>query len=203
MFGAPHCGGKGLRLLRPRRDSRLRKSNESAAQLGLNLPDVRRLLRSAAFPDDPTGAFYVRWSDDLDLPEGVEKERFLVFLFLRHTVRADPLTGWSKVGSSISSFIAGQGGDPRLVTAEDRRKLLDGLMASTARVKAPPFAPATTIAGEFAHPRIPICTSSCAETSPARLPKLILYHHSRLQRPNLRQVGPRNLRRRRRTTCES
>ncbi len=116
------------------------KSNEPAEQLGLNLPEVKEVLQSTAFPDAPTGAFYVRWPEGVSVPFSVEGVSFLVFVFLRQSVRTDPQSGWSELGATLFTYVAGKNDSPMLVVGENRRSLLTGLLAATPRLKMPPLA---------------------------------------------------------------
>ncbi len=108
----------------------------TASQMGLNVGPISETIRSLAFPDQPTGAAHLRWPSGFDLPTCIVGETdFGVLVYLRQTIRTDQLAGWAESGSSLSFYVIGSTPDPIPVEGMDRRRLFDGLIAATIRLK--------------------------------------------------------------------
>lgn len=117
-------------------------NDELAEQLGVNLSAVRQALHTAAFPTSPAGAFYIRWPSETPFPEGMASERFFLLFFMRQSVRTAQ-SGWIEGGLSMHIFALIKEGQAFPLTGRQRRMAIDGLVAGTPRVKAPPSDDAT------------------------------------------------------------
>ncbi|HXI90001.1 MAG TPA: helicase-related protein, partial [Blastocatellia bacterium] len=108
-------------------------------KVGLNLKSVSELLRKYAFPDQPCGAAYLRWPDDVELPSCVRALPFGISAFLRQTLRIDRLGGWLEQGHSIHCFVTGTDTTSE-VTGDEKSRLLRGLFRSSIRKTTEPSA---------------------------------------------------------------
>lgn len=104
-----------------------------AQRLGLNTPEVARLLRDVGLPADPTGAAHLR------LPEGVSDfdswpAPFGVVALARQQLRFGVET--TEAGSELRVFMVGAGGERREVSGATKRELVHLIMDATVRMDA-------------------------------------------------------------------
>ncbi len=74
-------------------------------RLGLNVGPVAETLRKYAFPDQPSGAAYLRWPGDQPLPAATFSFPFGVLALARQTVQSDKRGGWLEMGTSLHVFL--------------------------------------------------------------------------------------------------
>jgi hypothetical protein len=107
-------------------------------KLGLNLKSVAELVRKNAFPEQLSGAAYLRWPTESELPSCVLNLPFGVSVFLRQTLRADRMGGWLEQGQALRCFIYGPDSHVE-VEGEDKRHLFHGLFRASLRKTAEPL----------------------------------------------------------------
>jgi superfamily II DNA or RNA helicase len=110
-------------------------SGQIAKPVGLNLDDVQELMRRLAFPERPTGAAHLRWSDEAALPAALSATLFGLMSFVRQTVKTDLKSGWSEVNSSLRVFHVVGVDEPVEMVQADKRLIVDGLLRATVRTK--------------------------------------------------------------------
>jgi superfamily II DNA or RNA helicase len=74
-------------------------------KFGLNRSEAAEVLRRTAFPQQFAGAAWLRWPEQVALPEGVPGGQFGVLLFLKQTLRRDTSGFWTEVGQSLHAYL--------------------------------------------------------------------------------------------------
>jgi superfamily II DNA or RNA helicase len=100
-------------------------------KLGLNLKPVAEIIRKYAFPEQTSGAAYLRWPDAEKKLSGIALP-FGALIFLRQTLRVDRTGGWIEQGADLRCFIIQAGRPPELID-EGKKIFLQGLFGSVIR----------------------------------------------------------------------
>jgi len=106
----------------------------SITPLGLNLAVVSDSLRRAAFPVRPAGAAYLRWPDNVRLPDSLSMPMG-VLMFIRQTVKADPRGGWKEVATMLYCYCVQPDNAAFQIDGEAKASLIRGLLRGGIRVR--------------------------------------------------------------------
>ena len=72
---------------------------------GLNIPQIATALRSAAFPEEPTGAAHLRWPDGFPRPGYIAGGTFGVVAVARNSVRRESGSGWIEHQNDLHAWL--------------------------------------------------------------------------------------------------
>jgi len=81
------------------------RSGQITPKLGLNLEPVAELLRKHAFPENPSGAAYLRWPTGWHTPSPEFHFPFGVIVVLRQTLQMDRRGGWLELADNLHTFL--------------------------------------------------------------------------------------------------
>lgn len=100
-------------------------------KLGLNLKPIAEIVRKYAFPEQESGAAYLRWPTSEQMPTGLTLP-FGALVLLRQTLRLDRSAGWGEQATILHCFVIQDG---QLIELKDMEKklFLRGLFRSVIR----------------------------------------------------------------------
>jgi superfamily II DNA or RNA helicase len=105
-----------------------------AQTLGLNVPQVGKVLREAAFPTEPTGVAHLRWEGTP--PPGFDgPEPQMVLVVARQSLRSAD-GPWREAGLTLQSVVLTSGAEPRTLVGDAQAELLRALWQGRVRSKA-------------------------------------------------------------------
>jgi superfamily II DNA or RNA helicase len=108
---------------------------KSVIPAGLNVPSITNTLRSAGFPDQPTGAAFLRWSESAPPPDVVPKGVVAILALAKVTVRPVLGTGWSEHGSNLIVRLIPENGDIIDIHAPESGQLVRSMLAASVRTR--------------------------------------------------------------------
>ena len=108
---------------------------EGVRPAGLNIPQVAIALRTAAFPEEPTGVAHVRW------PESLARPRFLpdmvvgIISIARIAVRREVGAGWAEHKNELHVWMVPSSGTPSELAGAELAESLRGVLGGSIRTK--------------------------------------------------------------------
>lgn len=88
--------------------------------LGLNREAVTSLLRRNAFPENSSGAAYLRWPKDYDSSWLAEQNTIGILFFVRQIVKTEQYAGWVELSTSLLCYAIF--GSDKIITIEGEKK---------------------------------------------------------------------------------
>jgi hypothetical protein len=95
-----------------------------ARALGLNAPEVSKVLRSLAFPAGEVGAAHLRWPDGANLGTLGNADTLGVLVYARLTLRAEISGAWSELGTELHCYTVRPDGSVTLLSDKSTRRLV-------------------------------------------------------------------------------
>lgn len=100
-------------------------------KLGLNLKPVAEIIRKHAFPEQTSGAAYLRWPNTEPMPPEITLP-FCALVLLCQTLRVDRAGGWLEHGVALRCFVI-QAGQPVELKDDEKKLFLQGLFRCVIR----------------------------------------------------------------------
>ncbi len=100
---------------------------------GLNVPHIANALRSAAFPDEATGAANLRWPESLPRPDCLRLGTIGLVAAARIAVRRDPGAGWAEHKNELHVWVVPRNGTPTEIAGQDLAEVLRGVVGASVR----------------------------------------------------------------------
>jgi hypothetical protein len=108
-------------------------------RLGLNVPEVLRVIRELAMPRQPTGAALLRWGEAAPQLRGRLGRSAILWVFLRQKIQLDQLGGANELGIELHLYSGfDSSGTPLPLNVEERESFLRNLSSFTTRIKPSP-----------------------------------------------------------------
>jgi superfamily II DNA or RNA helicase len=102
---------------------------------GLNVPSLAKTLRSVGFPDQSTGAAFLRWSESALPPAVVPRGVVGVLALARMTVGVSPGTGLNEHGTALRVHLVPETGMATEVSAPESGGIVRSILAASIRNK--------------------------------------------------------------------
>jgi superfamily II DNA or RNA helicase len=108
---------------------------KSVVPAGLNVPSLAATLRSVGFPDQPSGAAFLRWSESALPPALVPRGVVGVIVLARMLIGASSGTGLNEHGTTLHLQLVPQNGAPTEIGAPESGAIVRSILAASIRSK--------------------------------------------------------------------
>jgi superfamily II DNA or RNA helicase len=102
---------------------------------GLNTPLVAAALRSAAFPEEPSGVAHIRWAEGTTKPAGIPGNTVGIVGIARVAVRREGGTGWVENKNELYLWIVAKDESPREIFGEHLGEIVRAVLMGSVRTK--------------------------------------------------------------------
>jgi superfamily II DNA or RNA helicase len=111
-------------------------ASSAIKRLGLNVPEVLKVIRELALPRQPTGAALLRWGEAAPLLRNRLGRSSILWVFLRQKIQFGQLGGANELGIELHLYTSSEnGGTTRPLDDEERESFLRNLSGFTTRIK--------------------------------------------------------------------
>jgi len=108
----------------------------SVLPAGLNIPEIANAIREAAFPALPTGAAFLRWSEEGEVPDDLQNKEIGLLVVARLAVRAFMGSGWDELRAELHVWKIDGENESIELNAPDSGAVLRSAIAASIRTKS-------------------------------------------------------------------